>query len=337
MRSRPFSLPGRAPRRPGLLRDVGPLAPLAPRRPFGLAFLVATCLAVLTGGCGLGDKQHRADAIVDAVDLAIRAGTAHGVLTVGASILQTPDIGRVAEGAAVVGGPPRAGTLMGPPVSYEAAIDFRRRRASLTRAGNAAVVFDSLDLYGHRLAASDRDARPWLRLRLDDLEEGSGALRVPDDAPTAVLNAINPVVLVDLAAGALAGSVRRGAPVKANGARFTRFDANFDVEKTLEKTRRKAYPDEERKAIETAFDLLRLKGSVNKGSVLLDEKGRLSGFALELKVSRQRDLVFGVNVLLLIGEYGKPVGIRVPADAEVLEAASMVAFLRAVVPEMAAT
>jgi hypothetical protein len=299
-----------------------------------VALLVVVLLSATS--CGLGDKQHRADAIIDAVDAAIAAGAAHGRLTVAASILETPDVGRAAEAADAVGGPPPPGTLLSPPIAYEAALDFSKRRAALSRDGKPAEVFDDLDFYGWRLAATDREARPWLRLRLADLEEGSGELRVPDDAPTAVLNAINPILLVDLAAGALAGSIRRGITETTNGVRLTRYDANFDVEKTLEKTRRKAYPEDERKTIETAFGLLTLKGAVNKGTVWLDEDGRLRGFSLELKVSRQRDFVFGVNVGLVITDFGAPIDVRVPADAEVLEAASMVAFLRAVVPEMKA-
>ena len=143
-----------------------------------------------------------------------------------------------------------------------------------------------------------------------------------------MLNAINPIVLVDLAAGALAGSIKRGVTETNNGVTVTRFDANFDVAKTLEKTRRKAYPEQERKAIEAAFELLTLKGDVNKGSVWLDDAGRLRGFSLQLKVSRQRDFVFGVNLALVINNFGKAADVRVPGDSEVLEAASMVAFLR---------
>lgn len=306
------------------------------RNRFSLSVTALAVVLVSATSCGLGDKQHRADAIIDAVDATIAAGAANGVLTVGATILQTPDIGRAAEAGNATGGRPPLGTLLAPPIAYQAALDFRTRRAVLSREDKTAEVFDGLNFYGRRVAATDRDARPWLRLRLADLEEGTGEIRVPEDFPTAVLNAINPIVLVDLAAGALAGSIKRGVTETTNGVRVTRFDANFDVEKTLEKTRRKAYPEEERKAIEASFALLTLKGEVNKGTVWLDDAGRLRGFALELKVSRQRDLVFGVNLGLVISDFGKVADVRVPPDAEVLEAASMVAFLRAVVPEMVA-
>ncbi len=306
------------------------------RRPRITLSVTALAVVLVSTSCGLGDKQHRADAIVDAVDAAIAAGGASGVLTVGATILQLPDVGRAAESQDAAGGPPPPGTLLAPPIAYDAALDFGRRRAVLSRDGKTAEVFDDLNFYGRRLAATDRDARPWLRLRLENLEEGTGEIRVPDDAPTAVLNAINPIVLVDLAAGALAGSIKRGVTETNNGVTVTRFDANFDVAKTLEKTRRKAYPEQERKAIEAAFELLTLKGDVNKGSVWLDDAGRLRGFSLQLKVSRQRDFVFGVNLALVINNFGKAADVRVPGDSEVLEAASMVAFLRAVVPEMVA-
>jgi len=67
----------------------------------------------------------------------------------------------------------------------------------------------------------------------DALGEGNGEIRVPDDSPSALVSAINPIVLVDLAAGALAGSIKTGVPDKLGPIPVTRYAASFDIEKTF--------------------------------------------------------------------------------------------------------
>lgn len=296
--------------------------------------LTSIVLLLSLAACGLGDNQERAEAIIDGVDKVFATGTANGTLTVSMEMVEVPDVGRAAElrsnaPQAAAAAPPQL-----PPIVFDTALDFRNRRALLTRGGKPAEIFDNLDYYGRRVSATERDARPWLRLRLHDLEENSGDLKVPEDAPVAVSNAVSPIMLVDLAAGALAGSVKRRGLETVNGVAVTRFDANFDVDKTLDTTRDKEYPEDDREALGIAFDRLTVKGTVNKGTAWLDENGRLRGYEVLLRLSRQRDLVFGVRMNLWLHEFGVPVEVAVPSDREILEADSIVAFLRSVVPEM---
>jgi hypothetical protein len=293
--------------------------------------IVAVVLALVTASCGLGDKQHRADAIVESVDKLFAARTASGVMAVRTAALQVPDVGRGAETGAAQG--PPLGTYS-PPILTALGLDLAHRRALVRRDPKNAEVFDDLDFYGTRVGVSERDARPWLRLRLDDLEEGTGELRVPDDSPLALGAALNPVVLVEMAAGALAGSIERGVPEKLAGVSVTRYRARFDVEKTLLRTRKSSYPEDDREAIETLFSLLTIKGTVNRGTAWIDNAGRLRRFQLELRVSRQRDLVFGVKFDIALSTVGDPVAVDVPDDASILEADSVVAFVRSVVPEL---
>jgi hypothetical protein len=301
-------------------------------RTVGVVLMLIVVLPAV--GCGLGDKQHRADAIIDSVDRSFAAGTARGTLAVRVEVLQVPDVGRQAEAANATGrGVPQH--RLSPPFNFSLAVDFAHRRAQLQRDAKHAEVFDDLDFYATRLGISERDARPWLRLRLADLEEGTGEIRVPDDSPTSLVSAINPIVLVDLAAGALAGSIKTGVADTLGGVPVTRYSAAFDVDKTFDKTRHESYSEDDRKTINTAFSLLTVKGGVNKGTAWVDGDGRLRRFQLELRVSRQRDLVFGVQFDLVLDHFGEPVDVAVPDDTSILEADSMVAFLRSVVPELA--
>lgn len=298
----------------------------------------AVLLVVLTAGCGLGDKQHRADAIIESVDKAVAAGTARGTLAVRVEALTVPDLGQrngnpqTTDKAAPKLPSPRP---VSPPVTFGLGLDFAHRRALMSRDAKHAEVFDDLDMYATRLGISDRDVRPWLRLRIRDLEEGEGELRVPEDSPVGLANAINPMVLIDLAAGALAGSIEPGVADMVGDVPVTRYGAAFDVEKALEKTRKDSYPEKVREAIETSFALLTIKGGVNQGTAWVDKDGALRRFRLQLRVSRQRDFVFGVEFDLVLNELGGPVVVAVPDDATILEADSVVAFLRSVVPELA--
>jgi hypothetical protein len=292
-------------------------------------------LAVITASCGLGDKQHRADAIIDSVDRLFDARTAVGTLGLRVGVVKVPDVGRQAENAQRAG--PRPGPGVGelsPPLVAGVALDFAHRRAVVARGERNAEIFDDQDYYGTRVGISERDARPWLRLRLSDLEEGNGEIRVPDDSPLALGAAVNPIVLIDLAAGALAGSIERGVPDKVGDVPVTRYRARFDVEKTLDNTREDSYPEDQRDAIDTLFSLLTIKGTVNEGTAWLDAQGRLRRFRLLLRASRQRDLVFGVEFDLRLLVLGKPVDVKVPDDTSILEADSVVAFLRSTVPEL---
>ena len=291
-------------------------------------------LLAATPGCGLGDRQHRADVIVESVDRVFASDSASGTLTAQVRVLKTPDVGRRAPEEADAPALPEQAFPPLPAVTFDVGLDFAQRRAVLGREGKPTEIFDGLDLYGVRLAATERDARPWLRVSLEDLVEGTGELNVPQDSPSAVMNAISPIVLVDLAAGALAGSIDSGVPETVDGVELTRYDANFDIEKSLEKTRDDAYPEDILEPLETSFDLLTLHGTVHEGSVWLDAEGRLRRFRLELEVSKQRDFVFGVELDLVMGAYGEPVKVPVPEEASILEADSLVSFLRLVVPEI---
>ena len=295
------------------------------------ASFAALAIAPLAA-CGLGEREAHADAIADGVEAAIAAGSARGTVSATLRVIEVPDVGVSVGGIAIaVDSADPAELPPFPPIELAMAIDFEHGRSGV-QSEAVLQVFDGLDLYGIRHAAAERDARPWVLLDLEGLDDGDSGLDPLQDPPLLAMNAISPVVLVDLASGPLTGSIEHRGEETVAGVRATRYEANFDIEKVLTKSRRTAYDEDRREAVERLFDALGVKGTVHPGEVWIDEDGLLRRFDLRLRVEPIRRFAFEVGLRIELTSIGEPVHIDTPAPHELLQIDSLVAFLRSVVP-----
>lgn len=303
----------------------------------GIAALVVALLA----GCGLGDRQRDADAIVDGTKAAFEVGTARGTVAIEAQIVEVPDalgsIGGVSLGGGELGAalPGQEQQLQGPPpIVADVVLDFEREVAALTMPGQDVpfAIYDGLETYGRRYNAGERDARPWVRLDLEDLEEGSSELSFTEDPPFLGGFALNPIVLFDLAAGPLAGSIEQLGTETIAGAPTSGYDANFDIEKVLRKTRRSRYDEDRREAIDEALNVLAVKGTTHAGQVWLDGDGIPRRFAITLREEPIKKLKIDLRITFELTELGGAADIAVPSPRERIEVDNLVQLLRSAVP-----
>jgi hypothetical protein len=303
------------------------------------ALAAAAALALLPlAACGLGDKEGYADAIIDATERAFEAGTALGTLSVSMQVIEAPD------GIASIGGTQLGGDMADAAQAQmmqesralvaEMTLDLDRDRAALTIPGvdTPFVLFDGMDAYGRRYDAGERDARPWVRVDLEDLDDGGSELSPTDDQPFIGAYAINPIALLDIAAGPLTGSIERVGEEEIDGVAVTRYDANFDIEKVLRDTRRGRWPEEKREALEDVLDVLAVRGTTHEGHVWLDADGNPRRFKLRLREEPIRKFLLDVIIQLDLTDIGGTADVDVPTAQERIEIGNVVQFLRSVVP-----
>ena len=271
-----------------------------------------------------------ADRVVRAVDDTVAAGTANGTVGVTAEVVKLPAAmtALAEQQGADFELPPRSKE-----VTFPVVLDMDASRAQLFLGEEPFEVFDDLAIYGLRQTATENDARPWARVDLDDLAEGEAEIDPQQDPAIVAVNAISPTLLVDLAAGALTGSLEEGDAEDIAGVPTTRYDANFDVDKTTQDTREDRYDETRREAVESLLDVLAVKGRVHPGSVWLDADGQLRQFILRLQTEPEIDSVIEVALRITLDDIGTPVTIEVPGQRDWLEVSSMVGFLRTVMPE----
>jgi hypothetical protein len=293
--------------------------------------LAVTCAASLAlGACSLGERQAQADRIIAAVELVDADEALLGTLSAQVRVVRLPDAAGVMglDAEDVLG----EGASVGSAIA-EVVIEPATRRAALATAERGRFqVFDGDAIYGRRYDAQPNEARPWLVVELDDIGDGV-ELDLTADPATLVMNALSPVLLVDLIAGVLAGSVREIGPDEVAGVATTHYEANFDIDKSIHDTRESRYDEDRRESLEDLLDLLGADGRVHAGDVWLDADGRPRRYFLSFVVSPQRGFEVAVDLDLTLTGYG-PVGppIAVPEDRELVQLESLVAFLRSIVP-----
>jgi hypothetical protein len=291
--------------------------------------MVISALVIGLGACGLGDKQEQADAIIDSVDAAFDAGSARGTVTASMRFARMP------EGAEVQLGALNGDAAMGQmeqAFQMDAVLDLRDEKATLAVGGGAPfAVFDRLQTFGRRWNAGARDARPWVRVDIADIAEGD-ELDPTSDIPTFATVAVNPVVLLDLIAGPLAGSVERVGTDEVAGVETTHYKANFDIDKVLRDTRRSRYPEDRREAIEDLLDVFAVSGRIHPGEVWLDADGLPRRFRLRLEEEPISRMVIEHVITIEIAEYGSDDGVTVPSVQELVDISSVVQMIRATVP-----
>jgi hypothetical protein len=309
--------------------------------------IVALSGLVLGPACSLGDKARLEERITSAP--ARYEGTVvEGTMTVESRLTKVP-AGARALGIGVGGAPgapatfPKDGVSLGV-VGVGFTLDLASSRATLVRSDPAAtqpertVLFDDLVYYGRRGGVPPDDARPWVRLDLDHLDDTAGELDPLDGTAVNAIYALPPALLADLAAGSLTGSIKaRGGADALDGA-TTRYDVNVSVRKALNDTRRSRYPEHRRESVEELLRLLGVVGDLHPGEVWLDAEGRMRRFRIEFRQEPQRKVEFRliVSIDMAPSAGASSETFRRPEVDEVLGVDSVLRFVSTVVATGAA-
>lgn len=271
-----------------------------------LLALVAVA-AVIAPACGLGEKEEFAEQVTAATALAIEAGTVKGTLTASMRIADAPvDV-------------PAEATL---DMSAAFVADLGSHRSVLT---DQHLVHDDLVLHLRRADAEENDARPWLTLDLDDLNEDA-KLPFTNNEPIRfpyTMFAIPPAVVIDLVAGALTGSLELLGPDEIDGVPVTGYRGNFDLEKTLTDTREEDYDDDRREAVERTFETLDIKESVHPGRVWLDAEGRPRRVEITFDMKPRNRWTFEMTLTLDLVEWGVDAPFDLPESQETIRISSI--------------
>jgi hypothetical protein len=182
-------------------------------------------------------------------------------------------------------------------------------------------VFDDLVAYAHSVEAMRQaggpQQRPWARIDLAELDDPADAM------PALGFNAINPVVLLELLAGTLSGSVRRMGAEEVGGVITTRYEANLDREKAFRDS-----GDERVMELEGIFELMRVGSVVVPATVWLDQDDLPRRVEVRFEQRLDRRNAFELLVRMEIAGYGSPVDIRIPGPEETVEVSGFVSLLR---------
>jgi hypothetical protein len=313
------------------------------------ATLAAVLLAVAVSGCGLGEKEARADRIIDAVEAAFDQPGATGTLSISQEVVSVPDVGGappptpgasdvaedlgdVASGAPTPDAPPDGGEY--PPIVVDVALDLQAKEAweSYRGADVPFAAFSSTTLFGRRFNAGPRDARPWVMLDTTALERGAGSLEGRSSVPAYGAFAFSPLVYLDLMAAPLTGSVEQVGTEEVAGVRTTHYRANFDLEKMTRDTRRRQYPEVTREALETVLDLAVIQGTTHEGEVWIDEEGLPRRFQVRLRQEPFTDFKVDLIVVLELHSFGPPAARQLPTSAELVKVGSLSQYLGAALP-----
>lgn len=299
--------------------------------------VVAAAVAVSATGCGLGDKQAIADRL-HASRLAV-AEASPAVGTVTYELRQSSGGSDAAAQLAALAG--EAGAVGAPTTSAQIVLDGRDRRArvslpSVDGAVERTTTFDDTELFVRRQNARATERRTWARLDLGKIVEDERPLALREMTPPSVLNAVvttvNPVYLLELVEGALAGSVERKGNDLIGETAVTRHVANISFDKALTGL---DFDDEEREVRLRLFRLLGASKDVVPAELWLDAEGRLRRLRIELeqRVDRQRSI--DLIVTLELAAFGDATSLEGPADESVVTYERFGRLVRSAMPEEA--
>jgi hypothetical protein len=276
------------------------------------AALVALALALSSAACGIGDRQRNADVLHASLAKLSAAAPATGTLTLtlepdrrpiaalggAAPSAQTvpPGLG----GAATPAAKPQEETLQ---ATIQLAISGRRARVAMgTPEAEQAAVFEDTRVFVRRQNARPTERRTWATLDLRRIVDNERPLDTSELSPaaslTSVASSVNPVYLVELVRGALAGSVRPAGSEAIGGVETIRYDANVSFDKAMTDL---DFDDDERAVRSRLFRLIGATKDVVPARMWIDGDGRLRRLRLELQqqVSRQRSDALTATVDLL--------------------------------------
>lgn len=293
-------------------------------------------LAATAGACGIGDKQQKADRIHASRGEVAEASPATGTVTFELEADGDAPGGLVGEEqaqltAAVAGAAGASNAL-----TVQIALDGRDRRAKVSIADPAverATVFADTKILVRRQNARATERRTWAKLDLGRIVEDERPLALGEMSPSAVLGAVastvNPVYLVELVEGTLAGSVEIVGNENIGDVATTRYDANISFDKAMTEL---DFDDEDREVRLRLFRLLGATKDVVPARIWLDDEGRLRRFRLELEQRRTRQQSTTLIITTELTTFGADAVLDGPAPESIVTYERFGRLVRAALP-----
>ena len=325
-----------------------------PIRPLAHVALAAATLAV-TAACGVGDKQDRADIITATPEKAVAQRTAAATLTIDSAPKRSTSAVQSAAPAAAARSASRAASLTAPvrfdfaadrtevvvtfPESAEPEAPAEAAEAAevvVARPTGTTAIFEGHTAFVQRVNRRPAERRIWAGLDFRELQTDEAP---PDQSDIsdqerlyALVTTINPRYLLDLAEGALAGSVELVGTAEVLGARTQHYRANMSIEKS---TTEADVPEDEVELRRQVFRLAGVGGDVHKAEYWVDDEGRLrrSRFVVSQRLVPRIDN--RVTLTLDMTAYGEPVDVRAPSKDETVKVDRYGRFVRAAIPRSA--
>jgi hypothetical protein len=287
-------------------------------------------LLLLAAGCGLGERAALEDDITTAPRRADR-GMVAGTMTVESRFVEGP--APSSGGVNLPAGAedfelPEGGVVLGTDtVRYE--MDLASSRAALLRAQDDEpyVLMDDLVLFGRRHGVPEDDARPWVRLDLEDLDVGGGEIDPFAEQSVQAIAAVHPALITDLVAGSLTGSIETRDRVEISGVETTHYSVNISIDKALGDKRRSRYPEERREAIDELIEVLGVEGNLHAADVWIDDDGLLRRFSVSLTQRPATRIEFALAVTVDYETYGGEYARELPTPEEVLSVDTVIRFI----------
>ena len=289
------------------------------------------CLAVAPA-CGLGDRAALEERITSAPRRA-EGALLEGSITVESRFVEGPT-GGAPGGINLPAGAedfeiPEGGVTRGSEsVRFE--LDLASSRAALFRADAADpfVLMDDLVLYGRRGGVPPDDARPWVRLDLEEIEDGGGGEVDPfGESVVQAIAALHPALISDLVAGTLTGSIETGEREEVGGVETTRYAVNISIDKALGDKRRTRYPEERREIVDALLERLGVDGNLHPAEVWLDDDGHLRRFSVSLAQHPATRIEFALVVTVEYERDGGEYRRSLPTPETVLSVDTVVRFI----------
>ena len=151
------------------------------------------------------------------------------------------------------------------------------------------ALFHRNTTYVKRTNVRPTEKRLWAKLdfgRLPDDENPPSVDETPGAAiAVAAANTMNPIYLLDIAEGVLAGSVTKGAVEDIDGVQTTRYEANISIDKALTDL---DLSDDEFEIRALMFRLMRVRADVFPATFWVDPEGKLRKVQYEFEQSIDR-------------------------------------------------
>jgi hypothetical protein len=281
--------------------------------------LAATLVPALASGCLLDTKTGEGRALHDAPTVLAAARSVQLSMTASSRLVR--------QGALT--------SLPAPDPGYhlDGVLDLDANRAAYLVSGRPVAVFDRNHVYALRPHARPTDARPWVKVTLnDDLED-----RLLDPAalrPSLAALALRPSLLVDSLSGALTGSIKKRGTEDVDGTPTTKYTARFDLTQALFNAKRRDYSQREQDDLEKLFGILGLRSDeINDGAVWLDQQGAPRRLVLQLREKPVPESLILVTLDLRFAPKTEPTDIDVPGINTVTTVPSLFQFLQPLVQE----
>ena len=303
----------------------------------GSALVLA--LAVLaTAACGLGEKQNQAERIHLSRARAVAAGAAQG--TVRFELVPPENPSADNEQLAQLAGAEPSGPTVG---TYLVDFDFASQRAQLAEVTDSpepppvVALFHGDTAFVRRVNLRPSERRVWAKLDFRRLPDDERRPPVPEEqlfqALMLTVHAVNPVHLVDLAGGALAGSVKVKGREDVAGVSTTRYDVNMSLDRAIQEL------DLDDDALVTRQLMFRLllgaNDDVRPARFWIDDEGLLRKARLELKQRVTRRESNKLTITIEIPQYGNETVIPTPTAEETIEVDRFGRLVRAAIPRSA--